>query len=213
MKRALPCLAAWSLFLCATGNVGAADPDAEPQARRSFERAEEHFKAGLFAQALAEYQKGYEYLPLPGFLINIAQCQRRMGELKQAQTTYRKFIMVAPDSPYVPEVKELVAELDTLIEAGEGAKPAEPPKQERAEAGPASLVPPPMPAPAPEPVAPPLVEAPAPPAPPPPVSRTRFWVWGAAGAAVLLGAATTAYLLRAPENTTIHDGSLGTLRR
>jgi tetratricopeptide (TPR) repeat protein len=109
----------------------AANPDAEKQARRSFERAEAHFKAGLFAEALPEYQDGYEQLPLPGFLINIAQCQRRLGDLTQARATYRKFILIAPDSPYVPEVRSLVAEIDQLLEGGAGAAEAPPAAQDQ----------------------------------------------------------------------------------
>ena len=218
MKVALLCLVSFLLLAAPPGRAAAGHPEAEQNARRLFERAEEHFKAGLFAEALGEYQQGYEELPLPGFLINIAQCQRRLGDLQQAQATYRKFIMVAPDSPYVPEVKDLVAELDKLIEATEAEQPAAPPPPEQAQAEPAgaaSLVPPPMPAPPPEPVASPLVEAEIPPAPPPPPrSETRWWLWGTVGAAVLLGAAgTTAYLLSSPNDTTVHDGSLGTLRR
>jgi tetratricopeptide (TPR) repeat protein len=216
MRRGWFRLAICLVLAFSAGRASAASPEAEQQARRSFEQAEDHFKAGLYAEALGEYQKGYEQLPLPGFLVNIAQCQRRLGDLKQAQATYRKFIMVAPDSPYVPEVRELVAELDKLIESTEAAQPAGPTKAQEAEAGPGSLVPPPVPPPAPEPVASALVEPPPPPppAPPPPAAKgTRWWLWGSAGAAVLLGAATTAYLLRSPENTTVHDGSLGTLRR
>lgn len=204
------------LLLAGAGSARGAEPDGEQRARRSFERGEEHFRAGRFADALGEYQQGYDQLPLPGFLINIAQCQRRLGELKQAQATYRKFIMVAPDSPYVPEVKELVADLDRLIEAPESAKPPAPvpPETMEPERG-AGSVPPPMPAspPAPVPETRSLVEAPPAPPPPPAASKTRWWLWGTTGAAVLLGAATTAYLLKSPENTTVHDGSLGTLRR
>ena len=54
-------------------------------------------------------------MPLPGFLVNIAQCQRRLGDLKTARATYREFVLVAPDSRLVPEVETLVKQLDTLI--------------------------------------------------------------------------------------------------
>ncbi len=210
MRPAVAHFAIALLLPLLAGDVRAASSDAEQQARRSFEKAEEHFKAGLFAEALTEYQAGYEQLPLPGFLINIAQCQRRLGDLKQAQTTYRKFIMVAPDSPHVPEVKELVAELDKLLEASAASKPAPKPESEAD-----SLVPPPMPVvPAePIPVTSNLVEPPPTPAPLPAARASRWWLWGTVGAVVVLGAVTTAYLLRAPENTTVHEGSLGTLRR
>jgi tetratricopeptide (TPR) repeat protein len=203
------------LMALGPGRAPAVAADAETQARRSFERAEASFKAGLFAEALAEYKAGYDQLPLPGFLINIAQCQRRMGDLAQARTTYRKFIMVAPDSPYVDEVKALIVELDRLIETSEeGGSGAA-----AGQAGATSLSPPPVTnqtlpsaAPAAETVANPLVTAPLLP-PAEPRGGTRWWLWGSIGVAVVAGAVVTAYALRSPETTTLHDGSLGTLRR
>jgi hypothetical protein len=193
----------------------AASSEAEKQARRSFERAEANFKAGLFAEALAQYRAGYDQLPLPGFLINMAQCQRRMGDLVQARTTYRKFLMVAPDSPYVAEVKALIAELDKLVEASEaGAASAAGPA-----AGASALTPPPLgerplPAAA-SPVAASadgLVQAPVRPTAVA-TTGTRWWLWGTAGAVLVAGAVVAAYALKSPGTTTLHEGSLGTLRR
>jgi hypothetical protein len=208
------------LVLVGVPPARAAQPEAEKQARRSFDRAEAHFKAGLFAEALAEYQAGYDQAPLPGFLINIAQCQRRMGDLKQARNTYRKFILVAPDSPYVAEVQNLIAELDRLIESENGAAP--PPGDESAGGagqGSKSSLPPadkaPLPAAATAAAAVEtnqLVASPTAPAPAT-ASPTRWWLWGGIGAVVVAGAATTFFLLRSPGTTTLHDGTLGTLRR
>jgi tetratricopeptide (TPR) repeat protein len=211
------------LLLLGAGVTQAAPHGAEKQARRLFTRAEAYFKAGDFAAALTEYRAGYEKLPLPGFLINIAQCQRRLGDLVEARTTYRKFIVVAPDSPYVDDVKTLIAELDKLVDeaqrepsgaktpaapAGEtGASPQAPPR-------PNNKVVPPTAAPAPVPAeaahtglvnAPKLPSAPA-------KTGTRWWLWGTLGVAVVGGAAA-AYVLRSPSTVTIHEGSLGTLRR
>ena len=206
------------LVALGAGRAQAATPEAERQARRSFDRAEAHFKSGLFAEALAEYRAGYEQLPLPGFLINIAQCHRRLGDLVQARTTYQKFIMVAPDSPYVDEVKVLIVELDRLIDASEAGAAADPGGAAQGQASAASPPPPPVDDHAP-PAASPAEQtrpdlATTPELPPPPArTRTRWWLWGGIGAAVVAGAVATAFLLRSPETTTVHDGSLGTLRR
>jgi tetratricopeptide (TPR) repeat protein len=192
----------------------AATPAAEREARRAFSAAEAHFKAGQFASALAEYQAGYAASPLPGFLINIAQCQRRLGDLTKARATYQKFVVVAPDSPLVPEVNSLIAELDKLIaDLGDGENAEEtgteqssdtPPKpdleplpQEDAPAAAASVM---------------AVAAPEPAPPPRSSSHKRWWLWGAIGAAVV-GGTVAAFALSSPSTTTIHDGSLGTLRR
>jgi hypothetical protein len=190
-------------------------PEAERQARRLFESAEAHFRSGLFAEALAEYQAGYEIHPLPGFLINIAQCQRRLGNLAVAQATYRKFIMVAPDSPFVPQVKALIAELESLNQDlagpsseakpenaapkdGEGPKPTEP-ESPAPSAGSSTTAP--------------DITLVSPPPVAQPQSKTRWWLWGAIGATAA-GVITAVVLVSLPPgNRTLHDGSLGTLRR
>lgn len=203
----------------ADGRMAAAEtPEAERAARRLFESAESHFRTGLFAEALAEYQAGYEIHPLPGFLINIAQCQRRLGNLTVAQATYRKFIMVAPDSPFVPQVKALIAELDALTQDLVTTPSPTTTKPEDAQAKEPGVSPP-----AHEPLAQPpsdpavaaagidLTSQPAPDEQTP--TKRRWWLWGLIGAAAA-GAVTTIVLLSLPPGTTtLHEGSMGTLRR
>jgi hypothetical protein len=165
-----------------------------------------------------KYQAGYAAKPLPGFLINIAQCQRRLGDLKTARATYHEFILVAPDSRLVPEVQALIRQLDAVIAelaAGQNPSPAE------VTAGPdvhtTELVTPPSLAPAaPPPSTAALIGAPgtapdlAPAARP---SRARWWIWGGVAAAAVAGGIVAAVAMSSPGNTTIHAGSLGTLSR
>src|SRR6185369_2081318 len=138
--------------------VAAAPSEAERTARSHFQAGEAHFKAGAFDEALKEYQAGYDAKPLPGFLVNIAQCQRRLGDLKTARATYQKFVLVAPDSPLVPQVRSMIAEIDNLLANGEGGKPADQATSEEEKPEPAAAPTPKM---EPEPAAPVLV-APAP---------------------------------------------------
>ena len=205
MTRATAIVAAiLTVVLAATAQAGTTE--AEKEARTHFQAGETHFKAGEFDEALAEYQKGYDAKPLPGFLVNIAQCQRRLGDLKKARATYQKFILVAPDSPLVPQVRSMIAEIDGLLE-----KDQETPA---GEAGPEAKPEVAVPEPAPEPAPPVLVATaptPAPAAAPEPTHR-RWWLWGAIGA-VVVGGAVTAVVLSTGGTTTIHDGSLATLRR
>jgi len=205
--------------LAASAGPAAAAPEAQREARRAFESAEAHFRAGEFAEALADYQAGYLASPLPGFLVNIAQCERRLGDLKKARATYQKFVIVAPDSPLVPQVKGLINELDRLLADLDDDKPARPTVPSLATDGEPSTG-----APAPttqrldlrdgvaaSPAADALLVAtPAPPAEKP-ASRRRWWLWAGIGTAVACGV-VTAFLL-APGASTVHDGSLGTLRR
>jgi len=200
-----------------TADAAAAPSETQRKARVHFQAGEERFKAGAFADALAEYQAGYDVLPLPGFLINVAQCQRRLGDLKTARATYQKFVLVAPDSPLVPQAKTMIAEIDGLLAETDKSKAAAAPEEE---AKPAEEAPKSAPAPAaatpaataaPETTAPVLVGTPAP-AEPEERPHRRWWLWGALGA-VVVGGAVTAVVLSTGGTTTIHDGSLATLRR
>jgi tetratricopeptide (TPR) repeat protein len=197
----------------------AAPNAAEREARRRFDDAELSYRAGHYAEALSKYQAGYAAVPLPGFLVNIAQCQRRLGDLKTARATYREFVLVAPDSRLVPEVENLIKQLDTLIAdlaAGGSGEPAV-----EVGAGGADVH-------ATDPSAPPLslvpaapTEAPALVASPVPVAtetarpraHARWWIWGGIAVAAVVGGVATGIALSSPGTTTIHAGSLGTLSR
>ncbi len=189
----------------------AADGGSERRARRHLSHAESHFRAGRFYEALIEYEAGYQEAPLAGFLINIAQCYRRLGDLPHARKTYQKFVLVASGSPLLAEVRGLIRELDELMkDIGEPPVVAVPD-------------PPPIPAP-PLPLAPavaafPLVLTPpldtkvvanAPAVQPDPV---RWGLWTSVGVVALGGAVASFFLISAPRTQTVHDGSLGSLRR
>jgi tetratricopeptide (TPR) repeat protein len=188
--------------------AAAATSEAEREARTHFQAGEARFKAGAFDEALAEYQKGYQAKPLPGFLVNIAQCQRRLGDLKSARATYQKFVLVAPDSPLIPQVRSMMAEIDALLEKEQEKPPAETVTEEK----PKPEAPPPAATPPLEAPAPVLVAAAPAPAPAPASTGHRWWLWGALGA-VVVGGAITAVALSTGGTDTIHDGSLATLRR
>jgi hypothetical protein len=192
--------------LLMAGPVGAATPEAERTARAHFQAGEARFKAGAFDEALAEYQAGYDVLPLPGFLINVAQCQRRLGELKPARATYQKFVLVAPDSPLVPQVRSMIAEIDGLLAKTEADKPG-PAGDEEGKPEPALTA-----ATAPRQTPAPVLVAKASDPAPEPAPRRRWWLWGAIGA-VVVGGTVTAIALSTGGTTTIHEGSLATLRR
>jgi tetratricopeptide (TPR) repeat protein len=188
----------------------AAASEKEREARAHFQTGEAHFKAGAFDDALAAYQAGYDAKPLPGVLVNIAQCQRRLGDLKAARATYQKFVLVAPDSPLLPQVRSMIAEIDALLEKSASEKPSAAAEEEAKPPEPAAT---PVPAAARReqpaavlaaPATEPRAESEAP--------RRRWWLWGALGA-VVVGGAVTAFVLSTGGTTTINDGSLGTLRR
>jgi tetratricopeptide (TPR) repeat protein len=190
----------------------------ERDARRRFDEAEVQYRAGHYAEALSKYQAGYAAMPLPGFLVNMAQCQRRLGDLKTARATYREFVLVAPDSRLAPEVETLIQQLDRLIadlaSGGDGAAANEVGTGAEVHAS-DPTAPPPLALAAPAPtsadaalIAPPgLAPAPA------HQAHARWWIWGGVAAAVVAGGVVTAIALSSPEATTVHAGTLGTLSR
>jgi hypothetical protein len=199
--------------------VAAAAPSAtEREARHRFDEAEASYRVGHYADALGKYQAGYAAMPLPGFLVNIAQCQRRLGDLKTARATYREFVLVAPDSRLVPEVATLIKQLDDLIAdlaaGGSGDKVA------AVGSGGTDVH-------ATDPAAPPLALEPGNPeaetalvATPGPAtdaspkrSHARWWLWGGVAVAAIAGGVVTGIALSSPGTTTIRAGSLGTLSR
>ena len=222
--------------------VFSADTELERTARTHFQKGEAHYTAGQFREALSEYWDGFDAVPLPGFLVNIAQCQRRLGDLRHALASYQKFVLVAPSSPLVPEVRKMMADLQRLIAEANGdvgsAEPVGP-------GGPASAAAPAIEdATADGPLEPsslgalagnpilvggggPVTVSPAtghrvpalmlmqPMAPRevPAAHWTRWWLWGSIGAVVLGGTIVAILLTRPDAPATIHDGTLGALRR
>jgi tetratricopeptide (TPR) repeat protein len=103
-----------ALALTSTGVL-----DAEQVARRHFERAERFYAVGRFDDALGEYEAAYEAKPLAGFLFNIGQCHRNLGDLKAAVFSFRKYLAAKPDARNRSAVQDLIAELDRRIAAAE----------------------------------------------------------------------------------------------
>lgn len=89
-----------------------ADDAATKAARKHFGKGEKLFQLGKFDEALVEYEAAYEQKPLPGFLYNIAQCHRNLGNYKQAIFGYRSYLRQVPDAANREAVEALIDELD-----------------------------------------------------------------------------------------------------
>jgi hypothetical protein len=167
---------------------------AEAPARRvasaEWRRGKQLYAAGDYVSAVEAFQRGYDAYPLPGFLVNIGQCQRRLGHLKEAVIAYQQFLDNAPSSsPLRAEVEDALAELKTSPREREPA-----PEPMRSGAAPAATPPAPTPA-ARESAAPPgtslAVEA------TPTPKKKRTWVWAVVGvsAAVVVGGVVAGVVL------------------
>jgi tetratricopeptide (TPR) repeat protein len=108
--------------VAAPARVAHADDPATRTARRHFERGETLFAVGKFDEALDEYQTAFEAKPLPGFLYNIGQCYRNLGDLDQAIFSFRKYLKLQPDAENKEAVERLIQDLEDQKERGEGEK-------------------------------------------------------------------------------------------
>ena len=98
--------------LLAFVRVAHSDDPAMRAAKRHYDRGEKLFALGKFDDALDEYQKAFDAKPLPGFLFNIGQCNRNLGNLDQAIFSYKKYLSLEPDAENKDKVEQLIAELE-----------------------------------------------------------------------------------------------------
>ena len=108
------------------------DPKATEEARARLERGLQLFNTQQFAEALEEFQRGYELVPLPELLYAIGQARRFSGDCKGAIRAFEAYLRVLPPPP-----KKSTDAAIRIIE--ECRKQPEPPSQ------PAPVTPPPPP--------------------------------------------------------------------
>jgi tetratricopeptide (TPR) repeat protein len=106
-----------------------ADDPATRAARRHFERGEKLFALGKFDEALEEYQTAFDAKPLPGFLYNIGQCYRNLGDYDQAIFSFKKYLKLEPEASNKEAVERLIEELEEKKAQGESEKFVRKPKK------------------------------------------------------------------------------------
>lgn len=104
-------VAALVFFGLAAGTAHAAD---KRVAAAHFQHGRTLFESGSYAAALEEFDAGYDAYPLPGFLVNIGQCQRKLDRLDDAVTSFQKFLDSSTgDARLRSEVQEALDEIST----------------------------------------------------------------------------------------------------
>jgi tetratricopeptide (TPR) repeat protein len=109
-------------FVVATPHAARADDAAMRSAKKHYDRGEKLFALGKFDEALDEYQKAFDAKPLPGFLFNIGQCYRNLGETDSAIFTYKKFLKLDPDAPNREKVQATIDKLEEEKARGESER-------------------------------------------------------------------------------------------
>jgi len=110
MRAAYFLIAFLALAAGGPGASRAADPTpaAKKEARKHFDEGERSFKLGRFADALAAYSRAYEAAPLAGFLFNIGQCHRMLGNHERAVFFYQGYLREKPDARNRRAVEKLI---------------------------------------------------------------------------------------------------------
>ncbi|MDP3500820.1 MAG: hypothetical protein Q8S33_10825 [Myxococcales bacterium] len=114
------------LALLTLGLVAQAQPKTkvetdEQKARVLFADGQKAYDVGEFERALTLYSEAYKLKTLPGFLFNIAQCHRQLGNFERASFFFGRFI--DNSKPAAPNV-ELARELMTDMERRQAEKAA-----------------------------------------------------------------------------------------
>lgn len=107
-------LALVALFCTLTFARQAFAEDAE-EGRRQYKRGQDFLQAGDYRAAAQSFEAGYAAAPRPGFLLNIANCYRKLGELGKARQYYWRFLDQAPkDHASRPEVLEFLRTIEQI---------------------------------------------------------------------------------------------------
>lgn len=184
-----------------------------------FQRGRALFESGSYAAALDEFNAGYQAFPLPGFLVNIGQCQRKLDRLDDAAASFQKFLdSGSGDAKLRGEVQDALDEVASERSRRQAAAEAAAAAQQQREV--AAAAPPVEPAP---PVHADLTVHPSPaltattPSEPLAVhkqpSKSRKWVWAVVGvlAAGAAAAAVSVAVVETTSSPSAQPGSLGLL--
>src|SRR2546421_965577 len=79
-----------------------------------FQQGSQLYADGRWAEALVEFEAGYDAYPLRGFLVNIGQCYRKLERLDEAADAWRRFLATHPsDVRLRDEVTDALAEVES----------------------------------------------------------------------------------------------------
>jgi tetratricopeptide (TPR) repeat protein len=104
-------------FLIPLFLIGAAQAAGDKKkAKEHFVKAESDYRLGRFKDALDEYSKAYEAAPLAGFLFNIGQCHRMLGNHERAIFFYRGYLREKPKARNRTMIEQLITSSQKEIE-------------------------------------------------------------------------------------------------
>src|SRR5919204_38140 len=78
--------------LCAAGAAWAQPDSTVELARGLYEKGQRQYALGHFGEARQLFESAYQAKAAPALLFNIAQCHRKLGDLREAAALYRSFL-------------------------------------------------------------------------------------------------------------------------
>jgi tetratricopeptide (TPR) repeat protein len=100
------------------------------RARVLFQSGRTHYELGSYSEAIRDFAAGYALSPRPEFLLNLGQAYRASGDATKAIELFNKYLERAPpDAPLRSEVRSLIAELTSKLEAQRVSLPADVPRK------------------------------------------------------------------------------------
>ena len=115
-----------AIVLLASGATTARADDAQ-KARDLFTQGNTYFDLGQFDKAIDAWQNGYQLKNDPGFLYNIAQAYRTMGDAQKAIFFYKRYLSNSPKARNRSEVEQKIEALQKQLSVQEQAKGLPPP--------------------------------------------------------------------------------------
>jgi hypothetical protein len=126
--------------------VRAEESEIEKRAHAHYEAGRALYSLGNYEEALREFLSGYQIVPRPKFLLNLAQTFRKLDRLAEARGMYLRYLdeETAPDRDIQrPKVMALVHEIDQELAARPPRPPPPaPPAPQQVEAAPSAAAPP-----------------------------------------------------------------------
>jgi tetratricopeptide (TPR) repeat protein len=125
-RRSLPAILITAVVLSRAG-VAAEQPDpAVELARALYEKGQRQYDLGHFADARQLFESAYETKAAPALLFNIAQCHRKLGDLRNAASLYRSFLRADPGNRSAPMAQDLLQQVEEALQRESSAPPAPP---------------------------------------------------------------------------------------
>src|SRR5436190_9113050 len=113
-------------ILATAATPAVAQDDTLNKARESFDKAQELFAAGNYADAAAKFEEAYALSPFSQFLYNIGACHEKLKAYDKAAEYYRKYITAEPNAPDRAKTEKRIAALDKAVAELKASPPPDP---------------------------------------------------------------------------------------